>query len=179
MSASFDRYRTYLGLLARAHLPAALRGRVDASDLVQQTLLEAHRDQEQRRGRSDDETVGWLRRILGNRILNAIRDARREKRDPRLERRLDDDATRVASRLVSPDPSPSEAAMRKERVLAIAVALEALPAEQQEIVTLRFLAGWKLEEIAAHLDRSVASVAGLLYRGVAALGTKLRREDEP
>jgi DNA-directed RNA polymerase specialized sigma24 family protein len=37
-------YRNYLGLLARLHIDRRLQGKVDASDLVQETFLKAHRN---------------------------------------------------------------------------------------------------------------------------------------
>src|SRR5439155_2020630 len=74
-------FRSYLLLLARLRLAPQLRGKLDASDVVQQTLLEAYRDAEQFRGGTMAEQVAWLRQMLARNLANAARDLRRQKRD--------------------------------------------------------------------------------------------------
>jgi hypothetical protein len=59
-----EKFRTYLLLLARMQIGGKLRAKLDPSDVVQQTLLDAHRQQEQFRGRTPAEMAGWLRRML-------------------------------------------------------------------------------------------------------------------
>src|SRR5262245_11282645 len=66
----FDRYRHYLWLLAQAQLGRHLRAKCDPSDLVQQTLLEAHRDFGQFAGKREAELLGWLRQILAHNLFN-------------------------------------------------------------------------------------------------------------
>lgn len=68
-----DRYRNYLGLLARLYLHARLHGKVDPSDVIQQTLLKAHQNHDQFRGRTEAELVAWLCRILANNLTDAAR----------------------------------------------------------------------------------------------------------
>src|SRR5205807_9711238 len=69
-----ERYRAYLRLLARLHLDARFQGKLDASDLVQQTLLEAYRSLQQFRGGDGAELAGWLRQILAHQLAHAQRD---------------------------------------------------------------------------------------------------------
>ncbi|HEV3117419.1 MAG TPA: sigma factor, partial [Gemmataceae bacterium] len=83
-----ERYRAYLRLLARLHLDARFQGKLDASDLVQQTLLEAYRSLQQFRGADGAELAGWLRQILAHQLAHAQRDLGRAKRDIRRERSL-------------------------------------------------------------------------------------------
>lgn len=177
-----ESFRSYLGLCARGELPRALRDKLDASDLVQQTLLEAHRDRDRFRGDSPAEQAGWLRRILVHNLSNALRDLRRAKRDVArersLDRALDDGETRVGRLLDAGVPTPSRIAVGNEQSLRLAAAIEALPDAESEAVALRYWRGLTLGEIAERMDRSPASVAGLLHRGLRRLRGPLREFDD-
>src|SRR5438270_9764577 len=78
--------RNYLGLVARAQVESWLQAKVDASDLIQQTKLEAYRDFEHFRGTTEAEWLAWLRRILAHNAANFVRQYRgTEKRQARRE----------------------------------------------------------------------------------------------
>jgi RNA polymerase sigma-70 factor (ECF subfamily) len=62
--------------------------------------------------------------------------------------------------------TPSQAAMRNERAVLLAQAIEALPDDQREAVRLRHLKGFSLRQMAAKLGRSETAAAGLLKRGM-------------
>ncbi|HEX4592327.1 MAG TPA: sigma-70 family RNA polymerase sigma factor [Gemmataceae bacterium] len=166
----FDRFRPYLLLLAGAHLNARLRGRVGASDVVQQTLLEAHRDREQYRGQTTAELAGWLRQILVRNLLDARKEHGRERRDVRrdvaLAAELGRSSAQLAGWLADPGPSPSQAAARDEQAVRMAGALADLPEAQREALVLQHWHGWTLARIGQQLDRSPEAVAGLLKRGL-------------
>jgi RNA polymerase sigma-70 factor (ECF subfamily) len=172
-----DGFRDYLLLLARARLDPRLLGRLDASDVVQQTLLEAHRDAAQFRGSSDAERAGWLRQMLARNLANAARDHTRDRRDVNRERSLqaslDESSARLEMFLAADQSSPSQHLDRDEQLRRLAAALAALPDGQREAVELRHLQGWSLADIATHLGRTPAAVAGLLHRGLAELRTLL------
>src|SRR5438270_6787538 len=68
-----EQYRNYLGLLARVQIGRRLRGKVDDSDLIQETFLEAHRNFGRFRGNSEAELVSWLRQILAANLANLVR----------------------------------------------------------------------------------------------------------
>ena len=59
-----EEYREYLHLLVRLQLAPGSQSRLDASDVVQQTLLKAHERQRQFHGQSEGERAAWLRAIL-------------------------------------------------------------------------------------------------------------------
>jgi RNA polymerase sigma-70 factor (ECF subfamily) len=86
---ALERFRDYLLLLARLQLDARLRAKLDPSDVVQQTLLEAYRQRDQFRGHGDAELAAWLRQMLVYHLADALRDLGRAKRDRTLERSLE------------------------------------------------------------------------------------------
>jgi RNA polymerase sigma-70 factor (ECF subfamily) len=167
---ALEQFRDYLRLLARLQLDARLRGKLDPSDLVQQTLLRAHQAEGQFRGTTAAEKAAWLRQILARTLANAIRDHARAKRDVALERSLEaslnDSSARLEAWLVAEQASPSEQAERNEQLVRLAGALGGLPDLQREVLLLRHCQGWSLAEISAHLGRSRAAVASLLRRGL-------------
>jgi RNA polymerase sigma-70 factor (ECF subfamily) len=166
-------FRDYLRLLARAQLGPRFQAKLDPSDLVQQTLLEAHRDIDQFRGTTRAEMAAWLRRVLARNLANAVRDLGRDKRDvgreESLERRLEESSVRLESWLADAGLAPDDQAARNETLLRLSSALAGLPAAQREAVELRHLHGWALADVAAHMGRTPAAVAGLLHRGLSAL----------
>jgi DNA-directed RNA polymerase specialized sigma24 family protein len=68
---TLERFRSYLRLLARLHLNPRLQARLDASDVVQQTLLQACRALPHFRGRTEAELTAWLRQILAHTLAQA------------------------------------------------------------------------------------------------------------
>lgn len=168
--AALARYRDYLHLMARLHLNPLLQGQLDPSDVVQQTLLQAHLCRDQFRGRSEPELAAWLRTILASKLAEAARRCKRRKRDVALERSLeaalDDSSSRLERWLIDQQSSPSEQAMRHERVRHLAEALAQLPGDQRRAVELHHLKGWTLPEVAHEMGRSKEAVAGLLFRAV-------------
>src|SRR5471030_1781624 len=83
-----ERYRSYLLILARAQLNPRIRQKLDASDVVQQTLCRAHEARDQFNERDPGALLAWLRKILAHTISNAVRDSKRDKRDMGLERSI-------------------------------------------------------------------------------------------
>ena len=106
-----ERFRDYLRVLAGQHLDPRLRGKLDPSDVVQQTLLEAHAQRGQFRGTSEAELAAWLRQMLAHNLADAVRGFRRAKRDLKLERSLeeavDQSASKIETWLVAEQSSPS------------------------------------------------------------------------
>ena len=164
-----ERFRSYLLLLARMSLDGGPGGRIDPSDVVQQTLLEAHAKAGQFHGDSA-ALAAWLRQALVNNLRDARRALGRRKRDVRRERSLEEAVERSSARLeallAAAAPSPSERAARNEELLRLADALAGLPEAQREAVVLHHLQGCSLAETARQLGRTDAAVAGLLHRGL-------------
>jgi RNA polymerase sigma-70 factor (ECF subfamily) len=174
-----EQFRAYLRLLARLNLHPALQGKLDPSDVVQQTLLQAHQSLHNFKGRSDAEVAGWLRQALARNLSHAVRDFGRARRDVARERSLDAAIDASSAHLEqwladSDQTSPSEQAVFHEQVLKLAEALEKLPEAQREALMLHHWQGWSLAEIAEQMQRTPAAVAGLLKRGLQQLRSLLR-----
>jgi len=173
-------HRPVLHRLAVRQLDGRVAVRVAASDVIQQTFLEAHRRFGQFAGRREQEWAAWLRAILDHRVAGAIRDhALLQKRTVRRERSMDDEQGSkpgLKQGLDAGYSSPSQQAMRVEDEARLEGALGALPEDQREAVRLRHLEGWALEDIARRLDRTPAATAGLIKRGMQALRRRLRGE---
>ena len=171
-------FRDYLRLLARSQIPPQVRSKLDASDLVQLTLLRAYQGLAQFRGRSTAEKAAWLRQILANTLANAVRDLTRERRDVGLERSLEaslnESSSRLEGWLAAGQASPSQLAARNEQLLRLASALDRLPEDQREALLLKHMQGLSVAEIGERLGRSRAAVASLLRRGLRELRQVVR-----
>jgi len=172
-----ENFRSYLRLLARLQLPKKLAPKLDASDVVQLTLVQAYRALDGFRGRTQGEMAAWLRQILARNLAHAARDHGRQKRDAGREvsiaAAVDQSSARLEAWLAAEQSSPSERAQRNDEVLHLAAALEKLPDDQREAIELHYWQGWTLAQIAEHQGRTPASVAGLVHRGLAKLRNHL------
>jgi RNA polymerase sigma-70 factor (ECF subfamily) len=176
-------YRDYLRLLARLELGDQLHGRIDPSDVVQQTMLQAFRAWDQLRGEGEAALAAWLRQILARNLAMAARDHGRARRDVGRERSLrealDRSSARLEDWLAADQSSPSERAERNEQLVRLARALATLPESQRDAVTLYFLQDLTLDDVGRHLGRSQAAAVGLIQRGLKQLRHLLREPTEP
>ena len=176
-----ERCREYLRLLARLQLDPRLHGKLDASDLVQQTLLSAYEKRDQFRGESEAEFLAWLRKILANHLTSTMRRFGTGQRDVRRERSLEagleESAARLESWLAADQSSPSQQAMRHELHLRLASALAELPEDQRLAIQLHHLQGCTVLEVAEQMQRSKMAIVGLLFRGLKKLRCLLEETD--
>jgi RNA polymerase sigma-70 factor, ECF subfamily len=179
---ALKRYRSYLRLLAEAQLGRDGRRGVEPSDVVQQTLLDAHKDRGCFRGESEAEHLAWLRRLLAYNLADAVRAMGRAKRDAArvrsLEAALGESSARLEHWLAADQSSPSERAERNESFVRLADALVRLPEDNRRALVLRHCQGASLAEISEALGRTPQAVAGLLKRGLATLRDQMRDEGE-
>ena len=179
-----EQYRGYLTMLAHRYLSEPLRRRVDPSDIVQVTFMEAGRDLPQFRGTTPGEFAGWLRGMLKNNVASAVtRHVTTQKRSVRREAHPAPTPGRSDGGWVSALPgsktSPSGVAIRGEAVMALLTALHQLPESQAEAIRLRYMEGLPLAEIVERMGKSDTAVAGLLKRGLQKLRTLLSETDNP
>lgn len=173
-------YRSYLSLLARLQIDHRLQGKMDASDVTQETFLQAHRSFAEFRGSSEGELLGWLRKILATRLANLVRHFYGTgRRDVRLERQLDeqlDHSSQAAGALALSQTSPSQNAARREQAVLLADALEQLPDDYREVILLHHLEGLTFADAARQMGRSVGSIEKLWVRALATLRRSLGGE---
>jgi RNA polymerase sigma-70 factor (ECF subfamily) len=180
LELDLERFREYLRLLAGLHLDPRLRGKLDPSGVVQQTLLEAHQALIQLRGRAEAEVLAWLRKALAHNLADEVRRLTAGKRDAAREKSLqtalEQSSARVEAWLAAEHSTPSRVAHRQEQAVRLAAALARLPDKQRQAVELRHLQGLSLAQIAAEMDTTKAAVVGLLHRGVEKLRDLLKEE---
>lgn len=142
--------------MVELRMDAQLGRRVEAADIVQDTLLEASERFPQWSARQDYPFAVWLRLLAAQRLQGALREHHRQKRDVAREQlapsaRSSLTATRAADWLMSTHTTPTQAAQRaelRERVLA---ALEELGEIDREVLVLRYFEQLSNEEAAAEL----------------------------
>ena len=176
-----EMYGNYLKLMATAQLDKKLRGRVSPSDVVQETLLEAHRDFAQFRGTNEGEFLAWLRRILDHNLARVVeqhvladkRDVRREVSLEKIGASLERSTARLVAVLADGGNSPSSDAQRHEDAIALSDELAELPVDYREVIVLRHLEGLSFTEVADRMERTTGAVRMLWMRAIAQLRQQL------
>lgn len=173
-----ERYRGYLDLLVRVQIGRRLQGKVDSSDLVQETFLEAHGDFAGFRGTTEAELVAWLRQILARNLANQVRRYHRtQRRNVNLERdlmhELEQSSRVIDQGLVAKHSSPSQQAVRREQAVLLADALTHLPEAYRQVLVLRHLEGLTFPEVAIRMKRTVGAVKNLWARALIKINTTL------
>jgi RNA polymerase sigma-70 factor (ECF subfamily) len=170
----FATCRNYLAIVARAEVGSWLQAKVDASDLVQQTMLDAHRGLANFRGRTEAEWLGWLRQILSHNAADFVRHyGQTAKRQAGREVRLapaDSQQSRPAGfEPAASGETPSEVLVRHELELQLADAIASLSDDYQEVIVLRNLERLPFDEVARRMGRSRPAVQMLWMRAIRAL----------
>jgi RNA polymerase sigma-70 factor (ECF subfamily) len=177
-----DIYRNYLRVLAQVWLADEMLGKLDPSDLVQETLLKAYQRFHQFQGGTEAELAIWLRRILSRLVVDVVRRYQGASRDVRRERSLDRDfdGSADAFRLLmaASGSSPSHKTHRRELGVLLAEALVELSAGQRQVIILRSLKEKEWKQVAQAMDRTVSSVRAMWLRGLTELRTSLQKNIE-
>lgn len=182
-NAVLERFHSWLRLVARLELDTRLNAKLDPSDVVQQTLLEAHQALPKFRGTTEGELVAWLRQILSHVLAHEVRRYHgTQKRDAGREVPLEagsfDGSLRLAGLLAASTASPSQKAMAHEQELLLADALSRLPDDYREVLILRHLEDLPFATISQRMTRSVGAVRMLWVRALAALRDQLNRGND-
>jgi len=166
----FGLCRSYLGFVARSQVETWLRRKVDASDLVQETMLEAFRDFERFQGATEQEWLAWLKRILAHNAADFVRryhgTAKREAGREAPFRDPDDSHAPGAPEPAAQQRSPSQEFLLLDTELRVTAALADLPPDYQEVIVLRNLQRLSFSEVAQRMDRSRPAVQMLWMRAI-------------
>lgn len=185
LGALLQQYRNYLVVLASMQIEKRLQPRVSPSDVVQETMLRAHKNFGQFRGTTEPELLAWLRQILVNNLakfveqhmLAARRDVRREVSMQRIGDALEHSTIQLAALVPAATKSPSMAVQQREEAVVLADRLAQLPEDYREVLVLRNLKGLPFEEVAKQIDRSVGATRMLWLRAIDKLRSLYRKEE--
>jgi RNA polymerase sigma-70 factor, ECF subfamily len=166
----FTLCRSYLGFVARSQVETWLRRKVDASDLVQETMLEACRDFDRFQGGTEQEWLAWLRRILDHNAADFVRRYRgTAKRAAGREVPFRDPADSHSPGAPEPaaeQPTPSQEFLQLDTELRVTAALSGLTPDYQEVIVLRNLERLAFNEVAERMNRSRPAVQMLWMRAI-------------
>jgi RNA polymerase sigma-70 factor (ECF subfamily) len=179
--ALFQRCRAYVGYLAKSHVDSWLMPKVDSSDLIQQTLMEAYEAFPTFTGNTEGEWLGFLKRILKNNATDFVRRFGAAKRRAALEVAIggggQSSLFRPGPLLVDQGDSPSAIVLQREQEIEVANALEQLPEDYQQVIILRSLQRLPFDEVAEQMNRSRPATQMLYMRAVRRL-TELLGEEQ-
>jgi RNA polymerase sigma-70 factor, ECF subfamily len=170
-------FRDWLMALARAQVPVDLRGRIDPSDIVQETLFHALRDDKRTHDRTAAQTMAWLRAILRCRLIDRMPGRDRENRNVSLDAMLDQTSAGMSELLSASQSSPGSRVIREENAMISAKLLNQLTEAQAEAIVLKHCQGWSVEQISRHLNKTPDAVGGLLRHGLKRLRELMPREE--
>lgn len=170
-SWSIGRLRPWLQIVANRELPARLRGRIDASDIVQQTLLKAWQGESNFKGETHQQRLAWLRVIVKNTIRDQYRcEIETQRRGAGAERAETDtfpaESPGLNEHAINPATTVSGEMIAAEESLALAAALDKLPEEQKNVIQLRHFDALSYSEIAEQLGKSEPAVRMLWVRAL-------------
>jgi RNA polymerase sigma-70 factor, ECF subfamily len=174
--------RSYLGFAARSQVETWLRRKVDASDLIQETMLEACRDFDRFDGHTEQEWLAWLRKILAHNAADFVRHYRTTaKRAAGREvpfRDPDDSLARGAPEPAADQATPSQEYLQLDTELRVTAALAGLSPDYQEVILLRNLQRLSFNEVAERMDRTRPAVQMLWMRAIKKLQEKMEEDGD-
>ncbi len=142
-------------------------------DIAQETFIRAYRALAQFRG--DAQFYTWLYRIAVNTAKKALMEL---KRDPTVSensfKSTDDDETSPIENELTSSETPEAILASKEIAVMVNAAMEALPEELRQAITLREIDGLSYEEIAEAMSCPIGTVRSRIFRAREAISEKLK-----
>lgn len=175
------RYRPLLRRLVEHHVPMHLSAKLDGSDLVQQTCLDAVRGASGVKARTRKQFLAWLQQLLRNNIRMANRRfVAASKRDVRREVALGDDGPRdvtVPFALTDASRSPDENVMWVEAAKRLEESMSQLPLGVRTVLELHYIHGKTFVDIGTTVGRSADAVRMLETRALERLKKEVFRDE--
>jgi RNA polymerase sigma-70 factor (ECF subfamily) len=134
----------------------------DAEDLTAETFLRAWKARHRFDGDAES-AVGWLLRIAKRLVIDGYRRSRR--------------ATEGLPPDLPADSTPEQAALSDEQKRFLFTLMEDLTPEQREILSLRYMLGWRVSDIAAYIGATENNVSVIIHRTLAKLREKWTEYD--
>jgi RNA polymerase sigma-70 factor (ECF subfamily) len=177
----FELCRSYLSFAARSKVETWLRRKVDASDLIQETMLEACRDFDRFEGQTEQEWLAWLKKILAHNAADFVRHYHgTEKREAGREvpfRDPGDSLSPGAPEPAAPCATPSQEFLQIDAELRVTAAMAELPPDYQEVIYLRNLQRLSFNEVAERMDRTRPATQMLWMRAIKKLQEAMGEEE--
>jgi RNA polymerase sigma-70 factor (ECF subfamily) len=176
LGEALQAYRAYLLLIAQQELDPELRAKGGASDLVQETFIDAQRLLGRFEGATEEAWAAWLRELLLYNLGDFVRRYRatgKRRVGREVGQPAGDSSTDRGGELAADTASPSVTAMAAEQVVALERALDRLPADYREVLTLRYQGDLSFEDIGQRLGRSGNAARKLWLRALRKLEQEL------
>lgn len=181
VASVLEQFRARISRMLAVRMDPRLQGRLDASDVIQDTFIEVHGRIDEYRARADMPFFLWVRFLAGQKLTQMHRkhlgthqrDARRELPDALRSMPGATTAT-LAGALMSSGVTPSEAAMRFEEEERLVHVLDELRELDREVLALRHFEGLSNHEVARLLDIEPSAASRRYVRALARLQEKLR-----
>jgi RNA polymerase sigma-70 factor (ECF subfamily) len=176
LGEALQAYRAYLLLIAQQELDPELRAKGGASDLVQETFIDAQRLLGRFEGTTEGAWAAWLRELLLNNLADFVRHYRatgKRRVGREVGQQASESSTDRGGALAADTPSPSVTAMAAEQVAALERALDRLPEDYREVLTLRYQGDLSFEDIGQRLGRSGNAARKLWLRALRKLEQEL------
>jgi RNA polymerase sigma-70 factor (subfamily 1) len=177
-------YQNYLRMVVRSGLGPRLREQVEVSDVVQEVLVEVVRQFPRFTGQNDAAVVGWLRRLVGQKLADLGRYHCRAKRvGNAMALPLDvvpaggglagDESGRLLDRLTLSQTSPSQVVSKREQFDLLADALAGLAEQEADVLWFYFAECLPFEAIGQRLNLSRKSVSRIVAHSLKKLKRSL------
>lgn len=180
LGQALEACRAYLLLVAERELDPVLRAKGGASDIVQETLFEAHRAFPRFMSESQEELLAWLRAML----LNNVTDFRRrfrstQKRCSDRELAIDSGTSSADWRnlLIADSATPSGEFTQQETLREMQAALSRLPEDYQQVISMRYSEDLSFDDIGHRMQRSPNAVQKLFARAIDRLQAEMEQNE--